>query len=217
MQRLNLDRPAGESLRILCLGAHADDIEIGAGGAVLSLLERYPGASVQWVVFSASSQRAEEADASAAAFLTGAGQSRVLVHQFQDAFFPDNFRSLKQSFEDLKRGFIPDVIFSHHACDAHQDHRVIAELTWNTFRDHLVLGYEILKYDPDLGNPNVFIALDERIAELKIAYLMRYFASQRTRRWFVPGTFEAIMRVRGVQGAAVSGLAEGFHAPKLCL
>jgi LmbE family N-acetylglucosaminyl deacetylase len=217
MQRLRLERPTDEPLRILCLGAHADDIEIGAGGAVLSLLERYPGASVQWVVFSANSQRSEEAEASAAAFLAGAGQSRVFVHQFRDAFFPDEFKSLKQTFEDLKRGFDPHLIFSHHGADGHQDHRVIAELTWNTFRDHLVLGYEILKYDPDLGNPNVFIPLEQRTAELKVAHLMRYFASQRTRRWFVPGTFEGIMRVRGVQAAAPSGFAEGFHAPKVCL
>jgi LmbE family N-acetylglucosaminyl deacetylase len=209
--------PERSPLRLLCLGAHADDIEIGAGGAILTLLARHPGSHVRWVVFSAPPERAAEARASAAAFLADAATAEVEVHDARDGFFPAAFASLKEIFESLKRDLRPDLILTHVREDHHQDHRVLAELTANTFRDHLVLGYEIPKYDPDLGNPNVFVPLDLDVAERKVAALMTHFATQRSRRWFVPETFFALMRLRGLQAAAPSGLAEGFYGAKLWL
>ena len=217
MRQLALAVPRAEPLRLLCLGAHSDDIEIGAGGTVLTLLRRYPGTHVHWVVFAASEPRANEARASAAVFLASAGNSTIEIHDFRDGFFPDEFPRLKQVFEILKRQPRPDLILTHAREDHHQDHRVTADLTWNTFRNHLIMGYEIIKYDPDLGNPNVFVTLDDAVAEAKVAALMKHFPTQRERRWFVPGTFFGIMRVRGVQAAAPSGYAEGFYAPKICL
>ncbi len=209
--------PERTPLSILCLGAHSDDIEIGAGGTVLTLLARHPGSRVRWVVFGAAGTRADEAQASARGFLSDAGQSRVDVHDFRDGFFPAAFATIKDMFEALKQEERPDLILTHMRADHHQDHRTLAELTWNTFRDHLVLGYEIPKYDPDLGNPELFVPLAPEIAERKVTLLMTHFPTQRQRRWFVPETFHGLMRLRGLQAAAPSGLAEGFHAPKLWL
>jgi LmbE family N-acetylglucosaminyl deacetylase len=209
--------PERAPLSILCLGAHSDDIEIGAGGAILTLLARHPGSRVRWVVFSAVGERAEEARASARDFLAGAAGSRIDLHDSRDGFFPAAFTALKERFETLKAEEKPDLILTHTREDHHQDHRTLAELTANTFRDHLVLGYEIPKYDPDFGNPNVFMNLTPEVAERKVALLMTHFATQRQRRWFVPETFHGLMRLRGLQAAAPSGLAEGFHAPKLWL
>jgi LmbE family N-acetylglucosaminyl deacetylase len=217
MLQLKPDREPGAPLSILCLGAHADDIEIGAGATVLTLLRRHPGSQVRWVVFAATAERVEEARASARAFLAEAGSSRVDVHGFRDGFFPAAFAALKEEFEALKEGLAPDLILTHVREDHHQDHRTLAELTANTFRDHLVLGYEIPKYDPDLGNPNVFVPLDPELAERKVYALMTHFTTQRRRRWFVPETFYALMRLRGLQAAAPSGLAEAFYGPKLWL
>ncbi len=204
-------------MRLLCLGAHADDIEIGAGGTILTLLARHPGSHVRWVVFSAPPERAAEARASAVALLADAATTTVEVHDTRDGFFPAAFTGLKEIFESLKGDIPPDLILTHVRDDHHQDHRLLAELTANTFRDHLVLGYEIPKYDPDLGNPNVFVPLDEAVAERKVAALMEHFATQRSRRWFVPETFFALMRLRGLQAAAPSGLAEGLYGARLWL
>ena len=209
--------PERAKLSILCLGAHSDDIEIGAGGTLLTLLERHPGSRVRWVVFAATGARAEEAQASARSFLAEAGESRVDVHDMRDGFFPASFATIKELFEALKDDENPDLIVTHARADQHQDHRTLAELTWNTFRDHMVLGYEIPKYDPDLGNPELFVPLAAEIAERKVAMLMAHFTTQRQRRWFVPETFMGLMRLRGLQAAAPSGLAEGFYAPKLWL
>jgi len=217
MQTLDLRRRDGSPLIILCLGAHADDIEIGAGGTIITLLDRYPGAHVHWVVFSATCERGDEARRSADDFLATAARGAVTVHKFRDGFFPSEWSAVKGAFESLKEICEPDLIFTHHRVDYHQDHRIVAELTWNTYRDHLILEYEIPKYDPDMGNPNLFVPLEPGPAEAKVRALMTHFASQRRRRWFVPDTFYAQMRLRGLQAAAPSGLAEGFHAPKLCL
>jgi LmbE family N-acetylglucosaminyl deacetylase len=217
MQALSLSGRDGAPLTILCLGAHADDIEIGAGGAILTLLDRYPGSHVHWVVFSATSERGDEARSSAGEFLAAAGCSSVILHEFRDGFFPSEWPYLKGAFETLKEICKPDVVFTHHRADHHQDHRIVAELTWNTYRNHLVFEYEIPKYDPDTGNPNVFVPLLPGHAEAKVRALMVHFPSQRQRRWFVPETFYALMRLRGLQAAAPSGLAEGFFAQKLCL
>ncbi len=216
MLSLGIRHERDEPLAILCLGAHADDIEIGAGGTVLTLLERHPGSRVLWVVFSADEQREAEARASAAAMLRAAGHAEVAIHRFQDGFFPSELAPIKRTFEQLKP-FAPDLILTHHGADRHQDHRVVWELTWNTFRDHLVLEYEVPKYDPDLGNPNLFVPLSKQHAGAKLEMLDRYFTSQRQRRWFSSETFMAMMRVRGMQAASPSGLAEGFYAPKCLL
>jgi LmbE family N-acetylglucosaminyl deacetylase len=207
---------ASGPLSILCLGAHADDIEIGAGGAILTLLETYPESRVHWVVFSAVGARADEARTCAAAFLGRAGESRVMLHDFRDGFFPGAYDRIKETFEEMKP-FAPDLIFTHQRADHHQDHRIVCELTWSTFRDHLVLEYEVPKYDPDLGNPNLFVPLEKRCVEIKTGLLMAHFRTQHGRRWFTPDTFEALMRLRGVQGAAPGGFAEAFYAPKLML
>jgi LmbE family N-acetylglucosaminyl deacetylase len=214
MLPLTLGPRAGPPMSVLCLGAHADDIEIGAGGTILTLLEQHPGSRILWVVFSASSQRADEARGSADFFLAAAGEASVVIHSYQDGFFPSELHRIKLEFESMK-AFSPDVVFTHYTADHHQDHRAVAELTWNTFRDHLILEYEIPKYDPDLGNPNLFVPLRQEHADAKVTALMAHFASQRHRRWFVPETFLALMRIRGMQAAAPSGLAEGFYAPKV--
>lgn len=217
MLRLALRRAGHAPLRVLCLGAHSDDIEIGAGGTILTLLREHPDARIRWVVLGARAERELEARASAADFLREADGARIEVHGFRDGFFPAHFVELKETFERLKREGEPDIVLTHHRDDHHQDHRTVAELTWNTWRDHLVLGYEIPKYDPDLGNPNLFVPIAPEDAERKIAALMAHFGTQRSKRWFQPGTFEAMLRLRGVQAASPTGFAEAMYAPKLWL
>lgn len=217
MLPLALRHRSAAPLSILCLGAHADDIEIGCGGTLLALLRHYPRVHLRWVVFSASAKRAEEARASARTFLALAEGGEVKTHDIRDGFFPAEFARLKELFEDLKLDFAPDLVFTHFRGDAHQDHRTVAELTLSTFRDHLVLEYEVPKYDPDLGNPNIFVPLRSEHAEAKVAGLMRHFATQTSRRWFQAEVFYSLMRLRGIQAAAASGLAEGFYGPKLAL
>jgi len=217
MLELALRRPPGQGLRVLCLGAHSDDIEIGCGGTILRLLASRSDVAVRWVVFSGSAERAEEARRSAELFLRGAAQSAVDVHSFRDGFFPYEGARIKEVFESLKDGPGPDVIFTHRGRDRHQDHRLISELTWNTFRDHLVLEYEIPKYDGDVGRPNVFVHLDESLAERKVATIIDSFASQADKHWFDAAAFRGLMRLRGLESASPSGLAEAFHARKVRL
>jgi LmbE family N-acetylglucosaminyl deacetylase len=207
------DRPP----RILCLGAHADDIEIGCGGTVLELVERYPAASFTWVVLSAGGERRREAAESADRFLAGAGAKAVVLRDFRDGFFPYCGAEIKGFFEELKAGPSPDLILTHHRGDLHQDHRLVCELTWNTFREHLILEYEIPKYDGDLGAPNAFVALAKRSCERKASYLLEHYASQRAKAWFSEETFLAVLRLRGIESRSGSGYAEGFYARKLRL
>jgi LmbE family N-acetylglucosaminyl deacetylase len=209
--------PAGAPLRLLCLGAHADDIEIGCGGTILRLLAEHPGSSVRWVVFSASPVRVKEARSSAAAFLEAAGRSEVVVRDPPESYIPTVAAEIKDAFEELKGGERPDLILTHRREDMHQDHRTIAELTWNTFRDHLVLEYEIPKYEGDLGHPNVYVPLPEAVARRKVELLLLHFASQRDRSWFRPGTFEGVMRLRAVEINAADGFAEGLYGRKIRL
>ena len=169
-----------------------------------------------WVVFSANKQREAEARCSAKAMLQEAAYAEVAIHQFRDGFFPSEWAGIKQTFEGLKP-FAPDLVFTHYKADHHQDHRIVSELTRNTFRDHLVFEYEVLKYDPDLGNPNLFMPLSEEKAGTKLEILCNSFPSQREKRWFAAENFIAMMRVRGVQAASPSGLAEGFYVPKCVL
>jgi LmbE family N-acetylglucosaminyl deacetylase len=206
---------ASAPLRILCLGAHSDDIEIGCGGTVLRLLAERPGSSVWWVVFSATGVREGEARASAAEFLEGAGSATVKIKTFRESYFPYVGAEIKDFFEELKRSFEPDVVLCHHRHDLHQDHRTIAELAWNTFRNHVVAEYEIPKYEGDLGTPNLFVPLSLPIAQRKVELLLRHFRSQSGRSWFRPETFHGLMSLRGIECNAPEGKAEAFHVRKL--
>ena len=199
---------------ILCLGAHPDDIEIGCGGTVLRLLAAHPGARVTWVVFSGAGPRRAEALRGADLFLTDAGERAVHVEGFRDSYFPWQ-PDLKDRFHELAAGVNPDLIFTHRRDDAHQDHRAVAELTWCAFRDHLVLEYEIPKYEGDLGRPNLFVPLDRATCDRKVDALTTAFPSQHARPWFTPDTFRAMLRLRGVESNAESGFAEAFHGRKL--
>lgn len=215
MFKLLLPKPS-TGLRILCLGAHSDDIELGCGGTILRLLNQRPHAEVRWVVFSAERERAEEARASAAAFLAKAVKKQVCVHNYQDSFFPYVGGQIKTYFEGLKQ-FAPDLILTHYRQDLHQDHRLICELTWNTFRDHLILEYEVPKYDGDLGVPNLFVELEDEVCRRKTQYMLENFKSQVHKHWFTEETFRALLRVRGIECRAASGYAEAFYCRKLVL
>lgn len=202
---------------LLCLGAHSDDIEIGCGGTVLRLLEANPGAVVHWVVFSARADRAREAEASAARFLAGARERQVELHQFRDGFFPSEIARIKTYYEELKGRIQPDLILTHHRDDLHQDHRVVCELTWNTFRNHGILEYEIPKWDGDLGRPNLYVPLTEEQAGRKVAILMECFGTQAGKHWFDAETFNALMRLRGLECNAAARRAEAFYGRKVVL
>jgi LmbE family N-acetylglucosaminyl deacetylase len=205
---LRLELP-GEHLQVLAIGSHADDIEIGCGGTLLRLVGFGAQVELHWVVLSADGERAEEARESAAAF-----GAKVEVRAFRDAFFRYG-GDVKEFFDDLRGRVEPDVVFTHHEQDRHQDHRLVAELTWNTFRDHLVLEYEVPKYDGDLASPNVFFPLNEETARRKVALLRDSFPTQASKRWFTDDLFMGLMRLRGVECNAPSGLAEAFYARKL--
>jgi LmbE family N-acetylglucosaminyl deacetylase len=205
-----------EPLEVLCLGAHADDLEIGCGGTLLRLAETRP-LSVTWVVFSADGERKGEALESANLFLALAKRRNILLKGFRDGFMPYEGADVKAHFEDLKRQVSPDLVFTHYRQDLHQDHRVISELTWNTFRDHLILEYEIPKYDGDLGSPNMFGHLEKRLCKQKVDGIVSTFRSQASKQWFSEETFLAIMRLRGIESNAPDGYAEGFYCRKIVL
>ena len=200
--------------RVLCLGCHADDIEIGCGGTLLRLLHEHPGLEVWWVVLSGEPERAEEARRSAAAWLAAAGQRQFLCGDFRDRYFPAQWAQIKEFVHDIAAKFDPDLLFTHRRDDAHQDHRLLGELTWNAFRNHLIWEYEIPKYEGDLGQPNVFVALEEAICRRKIELLHDAFASQQGKSWFTPDAFWAVLRLRGLECNSPSRFAEGFYARK---
>ena len=202
---------------VLCLGAHSDDIEIGCGGTILTLLETVRPLAVTWVVFSAAGPRAGEARLSADRFLAGAGQRDIVLYDFRDGFFPYNGAAIKERFEELKARVSPDLVFTHHRHDLHQDHRTLSELTRNTFRDHAVLEYEIPKYEGDLGHPNVFVPLDTGICRRKVDLLLEGFETQRSKRWFTDDLFHAHLRLRGMECNSPSTYAEAFHGHKVIL
>jgi LmbE family N-acetylglucosaminyl deacetylase len=218
MLELQLPSPAGRRpLRLLCLGAHCDDIDIGCGGTLLKLLSAGRKWDVTWVAFCAPAERARELRNSAKRFLRNAARSRVITHEFRDSFLPAQYESIKEAFIALKQLPDPDLIFTHHRADLHQDHRVVSELTWNAFRRHLILEYEIPKYDGGLAPTNVYVRLDKRQVEAKVKTLMDCYPSQLTKPWFTPDTFRGIMRVRGIESGGEAGWAEGFHAHKFCI
>lgn len=212
MQAFNLEGMR----RVLCLGAHSDDIEIGCGGSVLALAAANPQMEVCWVVFSADERRRAEAEASAVLFLAGVTVKTVVVHEFRDGYFPFEGAAIKDEFEKLKP-FTPDLVFTHCRHDLHQDHALLCQLTYNTFRDHVVLEYEIPKWEGDLRTPNVYVPLSAAVASRKIELLMQHFATQRSRDWFTADTFQAVLRLRGLEARAAEGVAEGFYARKLLL
>jgi LmbE family N-acetylglucosaminyl deacetylase len=207
----------GERLSILCLGAHADDIEIGAGATLLALIARGVRVEAHWCVLSASGVREGEARASAADFLAGATSAKIEVMAFKDAFFPQQSEAIKSWFEELKLRVDPDVILTHCGHDAHQDHREVCRLTWNTFRDHCILEYEIPKWDGDIGQPNVYVSIPAAIMARKVDLLGTHYASQRPKHWFDVDVFRGLARVRGMECHAPEKYAEAFFARKLSL
>ena len=217
MRGLSFVHKKNEPLKALFLGAHSDDIELGCGGTILSLLEQGQELEVWWVVFAASPARRLEAESSAEMFLRGAVKKETIVRDFKESFFPYIGSEIKACFEELKRTISPDVVFTHFRDDLHQDHRLICELTWNTFRDHLILEYEIIKYDGGLGSPNLFIHLSEEVCAKKMKYLIENFQSQRSHQWFTEETFRAILRLRGVESNAPEKYAEAFYGRKIVL
>jgi LmbE family N-acetylglucosaminyl deacetylase len=216
MMRLNLGAGKNGPLQILCLGCHSDDIEIGCGGTVLQLAEQYPDCEFHWVVFSALGPRRAEAERASELFAGARTKSRMLK-EFPDAFMPFVGAEVKAFFEELKRSVSPDLVLTHSRKDAHQDHRLIAELTWNSFRNHFILEYEIPKYDGDMGQPNVFVPLPKEKYERKIQFLMDAFKTQQGKGWFEPETFLSLMRLRGMECNAESGYAEAFYCRKLMI
>jgi LmbE family N-acetylglucosaminyl deacetylase len=200
--------------RVLAIGCHADDVEIGCGGTILSLTREHPDVEVTWVVLGAEGERAAEAQASAEDFLQCAGLAEVVVYGFRDAFMPYHGESVKEAFEELKR-VEPDLVLTHTRDDLHQDHRLACELTWNTFRDHLILEYEVPKWDGDLGRPNLYVPLEDELVERKLELVLRHFPSQSGKHWYDVETFRGLMRVRGLECASPSRYAEAFYAPKV--
>jgi LmbE family N-acetylglucosaminyl deacetylase len=208
---------SGERLSVLCLGAHSDDIEIGAGATILGWIDRGLRLDVHWAVLSAIGPRADEARASAEQFLANAGKAVIDLAEFKDGFFPYQGDDIKSWFEALRRRVSPDLILSHWRHDAHQDHREVSMLTWNTFRDHVILEYEIPKWDGDTGQPNIYLPASRALMERKIKLLHEHFGSQRSKDWFDGETFRGLARLRGMECRAPDGFAEAFHARKLTL
>jgi LmbE family N-acetylglucosaminyl deacetylase len=213
MIRLSLPYESTDQVNVLCLGAHSDDIEIGCGGTLLHLKKRLPRLKFYWVVFSTSGIRTKEASKAVELF-TANCEKEVAFNSYRDGFLPYSGADVKDFFEVLKDKVTPDLIFTHWRNDAHQDHRLVSELTWNTFRNHLILEYEIPKYDGDLGQPNVFVPLEEKLCEQKMDYLFQAFESQSVKRWFDRQTFLGLMRIRGMESNSPSGYAEAFYCRK---
>jgi LmbE family N-acetylglucosaminyl deacetylase len=216
VKALQLAKP-GDRLSVLCLGAHSDDVEIGAGGMLLSLMERGIELDVHWCVLSGAGEREAEARASAADFLAGAAAARIEVLSFRDGFFPEQGVEIKEWFEALKRRIQPDLILTHRRDDAHQDHRQVCRLTWNTFRDHCILEYEIPKWDGDIGQPNLYVPISPAALQRKIELLLAHFGSQRSKQWFDDETFRGLARIRGMECSAPERYAEAFFGRKLVL
>lgn len=216
MRTLQLASP-GTRLSVLCLGAHSDDIEIGAGATLLTMMERDIRLEVHWCVLSGAGDREKEAKASAADFLANAAGAHIEVMHFPDGYFPEEGAAIKSWFEELKTRVSPDVILTHHRDDAHQDHRQVCRLTWNSFRDHCILEYEIPKWDGDMGQPNLYVPVSARVLQRKIELLISHFGSQSSKQWFDAETFLGLARLRGMECRAQERYAEAFFGHKLVL
>jgi LmbE family N-acetylglucosaminyl deacetylase len=208
---------AGDRLSVLCLGAHADDIEIGVGATLLSMIARGVHLEVHWCVLSGVGHREREAQASAADFLSQAASAKIEIMTFRDGFFPEQSEAIKSWFETLKARANPDLILTHYRDDAHQDHRQVCRLTWNTFRDHCILEYEIPKWDGDMGKPNLYVPVSAGALRRKIDLLISHFGSQRSKQWFDSETFLGLARLRGMECRATENYAEAFFARKLAV
>lgn len=217
MLPLALGRSEGAPLRLLAIGAHPDDIEIGCCGTILKLMDEEAVSAICWVVLSGEGERAQEARASAEAVLSRVPEKRLILREFRDGFFPYDGGEIKAFFESLKSEFSPDVILTHQRADLHQDHRVSCELTWNSFRDHLILEYEVPKYDGDTGAPNLFVTLGEDSCRRKVEHLMTHFATQRPKRWFKEELFSGLLRLRGMECNSPTSYAEAFYCRKAVL
>ena len=217
MLELNFGPPRSGAYSVLCLGAHCDDLEIGCSGTLMKLCASGMPLDVTWVVLSADDEREREARRSAEAILGKVAHKDLAIQRFPDGLFPSVQAGIKEYFETLKHAISPDIVFTHYTQDLHQDHRVVGELTWNTFRDHMILEYEIPKYDGDLGSPNVFVRLDEAVCRAKIDNLLASFTSQEGKHWFTQDLFLSLMRLRGMEARSPSRYAEAFYARKLVL
>ena len=215
MLELHFGTARSGTYTVMCLGAHCDDLEIGCSGTLMKLSASGMPLNVAWVVFSADDEREREARRSAEVVLGKVTCKEISIRRFPDGLFPSVQAEIKEYFETLKGHVCPDIIFTHHVRDLHQDHRVIGELTWNTFRDHLIIEYEIPKYDGDLGSPNVFVRLDESVCRAKVDNILASFRSQEGKRWFTRDLFLSLMRLRGMEANAASRYAEGFYSRKL--
>ncbi|HYW35661.1 MAG TPA: PIG-L deacetylase family protein [Balneolaceae bacterium] len=209
--------PRKEGLKILLLGAHCDDIEIGCGGTLLKMIEDYDINQIKWVVFTSNVDRKKEAVSSANEFLETIPNADITVFDYQDGYMPSAWPRIKDEFESIKKDFTPDIIFTHYRDDLHQDHRVVNELTWNTFRNHLIFEFEIPKYDGDLGTPNLFFTLQEEQVKQKNKIIFDNFKSQLNKQWFDEELLNAIMRMRGVECASETKYAEAFHTRKVII
>jgi len=216
MISVQLNPVNGNPLHVLCLGCHSDDIEIGCGGTILRLIQEYPGVRFHWIVFSAIGPRKAEAERAAHLFVGPDRLEQLVLQVFPDGFMPWVGSEVKAVFEELKT-VKPDLVFTHQRRDAHQDHRLLSELTWNTFRNHLILEYEIPKYDGDMGQPSVFVPLTTEISKAKVHHLMDAFQTQRSKGWFDESTFMSLMRLRGMECNAPSGHAEAFYCRKMTI
>jgi LmbE family N-acetylglucosaminyl deacetylase len=217
MLRLEFVKRKEQRLKVLCLGAHCDDIEIGCGGTILKLVETHRDIEFSWVVFSSDEQRGQEALESANIFLRQARDKRIIIKGFRNSFFPYIGMEIKEYFNELKQEFSPDLIFTHYRNDLHQDHRLISDLTWNTYRNHLILEYEVPKYDGDLGSANFFVHLDESLCRRKIQTILNVFKTQKDKHWFTEDTFYSTLRLRGIESNSPRRYAEAFYCRKLVL
>lgn len=217
MLPLAIARPGSTPLRVLALGAHPDDAEIGCGATILKLIESGAVASVCWVVLSGAGARIEEARASAEAMLAGVPERTILQPGFRDGFFPYDGADVKGFFEDLRRDVEPDLILTHQRNDLHQDHRITCELTWNTFRDHTILEYEVPKYDGDMGRPNAYVTIGDDLRRRKVEHLMEHFGTQVPKRWFDEELFTGLLRLRGMECNSPTSYAEAFYCRKAVL
>jgi len=202
-------------INILCLGAHSDDIEIGCGGTILRILQEFDNICVKWIVFSALNDRKTEAVQSAKNFLNNVKKQNVIIKDYKENYFPFIGDKIKDYYDEIKYNFNPDIIFTHYKNDAHQDHKIISDITWNTFRNHMILEYEIPKYDGDFGSPNLFIKLPENVCQKKINYIMNNFKTQKRKNWFTDDTFWALLRLRGMEAKSPSKYAEAFYCKKI--
>jgi LmbE family N-acetylglucosaminyl deacetylase len=217
MFSFSLGSTSAQPLKILCLGAHPDDIEIGCGATMLKLQTAHPNSDIRWVVFSGNTRRADEARCGAERFRTNSAKLVVDVLNFRDGFFPYEGIAIKEYFETLKQTYAPDLILTHYRDDRHQDHRVISDLTWNTFRNHLIWEYEVPKFDGDFGAPNLFVTLEDALVDRKCTSVLDVFTSQQEKHWLTDELLRSVLRIRGMEAGGETRYAEAFYTRKVTI